>query len=99
LAAAGRKMTRCAGVARHEGYKRKRQNKDDVAPRRPKGRTFGRRRWKYPERNNVIRNPGTKRQLRLKFEETSEEFDRKALDLEFVKRATGMSSRLRKIRN
>jgi hypothetical protein len=35
----------------------------------------------------------------LKIEKTSEEFDRKAFGLEFVMRATGMSSGLQKMRN
>jgi hypothetical protein len=41
-----------------------------------------------------IKNPGTRRQLLLKIERTW-----KALELEFVKRATGMSSGFRKMRN
>jgi hypothetical protein len=61
---------------------------------------FGKRRWKGPECNNGIRdrglrqqlrgskwikNPGTRRQLPLKIKRTSEEFNRKAFGLEFVK--------------
>jgi hypothetical protein len=46
-----------------------------------------------------IKNPGTRRQLNLKIERTSEEFNRKALVLEFMKRATRMFSGLRKMRN
>jgi hypothetical protein len=58
-----------------------------------------------PKRDNVlpatkrINNPGTRRQLLLKIKRISEEFDRKAFGLEFVKRATGMSSGLREMRN
>jgi hypothetical protein len=40
-----------------------------------------------------------RRQLRLKIERTSEEFGRKAFGLEFVWRATGMFSGLRKVIN
>jgi hypothetical protein len=45
-----------------------------------------------------IKNRDTRQQLHLKIERTSEEFDRKAFGLEFMKRATGMSSRLWKMR-
>jgi hypothetical protein len=38
-----------------------------------------------------MENPGRRRQLRLKIDRTSEEFDRKAFGLQFVKLATGMS--------
>jgi hypothetical protein len=58
LTAAGRKMTRCAG------HRPKAKNKDDVASRNPKGRTFGMRRWKGPEYYNDIRARGLKQQLR-----------------------------------
>jgi hypothetical protein len=47
----------------------------------------------------VIKNSDKRRQLRLKNERTSERFDRKAFGLEFVKRATGISSGLRKARD
>jgi hypothetical protein len=102
LAAAGRRITDSTKVARRKG-----QNKDDVTPRCPKVRTFGKRRWKGPECNNDIRDPGlrqqlrgreriknpdTRRQLRLKIDRTSEDFDRNALGLQSVKRATGMSA-------
>jgi hypothetical protein len=56
LAVAGRKTTRCAKVAQCKGYRRKRQDKDLIAPRGPKGRTVGKRRWKGPECNNGIRD-------------------------------------------
>jgi hypothetical protein len=46
-----------------------------------------------------IKNPGTRWQLLFKIERTSEEFYRKAFGLEFMKRATGMSSRMLKVRN
>jgi hypothetical protein len=46
-----------------------------------------------------IKNPDPRWQLHLKIKRTSEEFDRKAFGLEFVKRATSMSSGLRKMRN
>jgi hypothetical protein len=50
------------------------------------GRNAGR--WKGPECKIGMKNPGTRRQLRLEIERTSEELDRKAFGLEFVKRAT-----------
>jgi hypothetical protein len=46
-----------------------------------------------------IKNQGTRWRLRLKIERALEEFNRKAFGLEFVMRATGMSSGLRKTRN
>jgi hypothetical protein len=85
-----------------------------MSPRSLKGWTFGKKRWKGPECNNGIRNrglrqqlrgskqiknQGTRRQLRLKNKTTSEEFNRKVFGLECVKRATGMSIRLWKMRN
>jgi hypothetical protein len=42
-------------------------------------------------------NPGTRRQLRLKVERASDRIDRKAFGLEFVKRARGVFSGLRKV--
>jgi hypothetical protein len=71
------------------------------------------RRLKGPECKNGIRYRGlreqfqgkigikdlrTRWQLHLKSERTTSKFDRKAFGLEFVKRANGMSSGLRKIR-
>jgi hypothetical protein len=53
LTAAGKKVTRCGG-----------QNKDNGAPRSPKGRTFGKRRWKGPECNNGISDRDLRQQLR-----------------------------------
>jgi hypothetical protein len=50
-----------------------------------------------PGMQNWNKEPPTRPSLKI--ERTSEEFDRKALGLEFVKRATGMSSALRKMRN
>jgi hypothetical protein len=79
-----------------------------------KGQTFRKRRWMGPECNNdtrdrglrqqlqgsmQIKNPGTRWQLPLKMERTSEEFDRKAFGLEFVKWVTGISNGLWKMRN
>jgi hypothetical protein len=46
-----------------------------------------------------IKDPGTKRKLRLKMERISDGFDRKAFRLRFVKRGPGMSSGLRKVKN
>jgi hypothetical protein len=57
------------------------------------------KRWKGPECEIGIRNPDTRRQLRLDIERTSEGIDRKAFGLEFGKGATGMSSGLQQMRN
>jgi hypothetical protein len=45
-----------------------------------------------------IKDPGTRQQLHLKIERTLDGFDRKAFGLEFMKRATGMSSGLWEVR-
>jgi hypothetical protein len=70
-----------------------------VAKGTQKGRTEEKRRWKDPECKMGIKDPGTRRQLRLKIERTSDGFQRKAFGVAFVKRATGMSSGLRRVRN
>jgi hypothetical protein len=57
------------------------------------------KRWKGPECKIGIKDLYTRQQLHLKIERTSEELDRKAFGSEFMKRATGMTSRLRKMRN
>jgi hypothetical protein len=69
--------------------------------------------WKGPECNNGLRNRGLsqqlrgktgikdplkRQQLRLESERTTSEFDRKAFELEFVKRANGMSNGLKKLK-
>jgi hypothetical protein len=60
LAVARRKMMHRAKVARRRGHDRKRYDQDNVAPRTPKGRTSGMRRWKGPECNNGMRDRGIK---------------------------------------
>jgi hypothetical protein len=89
-----RRITRRAGVAGRKGHGR-----NNVATGAPKGRTDEKRPWKGPECNIGIKDPGTRRQLRLKIERTSDGFDRKAFGLQFVKRAAGMPSGLREVRN
>jgi hypothetical protein len=84
------RMTHSAEVARRRAHGLQRQEKDDIAPRTPKGRTSRKKRWKGLECKIGIKNPGTRQQLRRKFERTSEEFDRNACRLEFMKRATWM---------
>jgi hypothetical protein len=69
-----------------------------VANETQKGRTEEERRWKSPECKMGIKDLGTRQQPRLKFERASGRFDGKAFGLEFVKRAAGMSSGLRKVR-
>jgi hypothetical protein len=62
-----------------------------------RGRTSRKKRWKVPECKTRIKNPGTRRKLRLKMKRTSEEFSRKAFGLEFMKRAIRMSNGLWKM--
>jgi hypothetical protein len=105
VTAAGRKVTRCAG------QKRKVQNKDDVSPKSPKGGTYEKRLWRGPECSNGIRDrgrrkikdPSTRRKLRLKIKWTSKEIDRKTFYEisrgKVVKRAPGISIGLRQGRN
>jgi hypothetical protein len=102
LAVARREMMHRAIVARRSGHDRKRQ----CSTENSKGQTSGMRRWKGPECNNGMRdrdlkqqlwgnerinNSGIRRLLRLKIERTSEELDRKAFGLDFIKRAIGIS--------
>jgi hypothetical protein len=113
LAAARIRTTRCAKVARGREHRLQRQGKDDIAPRPRKGQTEENKRLKGPECKNDVRyrelrqqfqgktkiqDLRTRRQLRLKSESNSSEFDRKAFGLEFVKRANGMSNGFRRIR-
>jgi hypothetical protein len=52
--AAGRKVTRCTE------HRRKGQDKDDVAPRSPKGLAWDNGRWRGPECKTEIKEPTTK---------------------------------------
>jgi hypothetical protein len=89
-------MTRCAGVAQHKVHTAmKNQTGDKVTRGTRKTQTNEKRLWKGPECKIAIKDSGNRRQLHW----TSDGFDRKAFGLEFVKRATGMSSRLQKMRN
>jgi hypothetical protein len=108
LAAAGRRMTQSAKEVRRRGQDRNRYDQDSVVQETREETLEG------PECNNGIRdrgfrqqlrgnnrikNQGTRRQLLLKIKRISEVFDRKTFGLEFVKRAIGMSSGLRKMGN
>jgi hypothetical protein len=86
-------------VAQRKEYRFQRQGKDDTAPRTPRGTNIPEEKLEGPKGKIGIKNPDPRWQLRLKIERTSEEFDRKAFGLEFVKRATGKSSGLWKMRN
>jgi hypothetical protein len=100
LAPASRKMTGHAGGAQHKAnFIRKHSIRDNVEQETWKGQTEEKRRWKGPECKTGIKDPGTRRQLRIKIERTSDGFDRKAFGLEFMKGVAGMSSRLQQIRN
>jgi hypothetical protein len=108
LTAARIRATRCAKLARVREHGLQREGKYDITPRTQKGRTEENRQLKDPECKNGLReqfqgetgitNTRTKWQLRLKSERTTSEFDTNAFGLEYVKRANGMSSGLRKIR-
>jgi hypothetical protein len=67
--------------------------------RAPTGRTDVKRLSKDPDCKMGIKDTGTRRQLRLKIERTSDRFDMKAFILEIAKRAAGMSTGLREIRD
>jgi hypothetical protein len=60
VTAAGRKVTRCAG------HRRKEQNKDDVAPRSPRGGTFDTKLWRSPECKKGIRSRDIEESLHLR---------------------------------
>jgi hypothetical protein len=87
---AARRMTCSAAVARRKEHGLHRLGKDDMAPRTPKGRTSRMKRWMGPECKIRIKDPYTRQQLHLKIERISEEFDKKTLELEFVRRAREM---------
>jgi hypothetical protein len=95
LAAAGRKMTCCAGVQRRKGHFVTKHSTKDNVRQEFQIRRMEKRRWCGPECKTGIQDPGKRRQMRLKIERTSDGFDWKAFGLEFVKQAAGMPRRLR----
>jgi hypothetical protein len=71
LAAAGRKVTRRAGVARRKGnFVRKHSTRESVEEKTQKERTEEKRGWKDPEFKTGIKESGTGRKLLLKIEKT-----------------------------
>jgi hypothetical protein len=76
LVAARMRMTHRAEVARRKEHGLQTQGKDDIAPRTPEGRRSKKKCWKGPEFKIGVKNPVTRRQLRLKIERTSEGIDR-----------------------
>jgi hypothetical protein len=66
LGAAGIRMTLRAKVARRREHELQRKGKDDTAPRTPKECICRMKFWKNPECKIGIKDPDTKRQLRLK---------------------------------
>jgi hypothetical protein len=67
LAAAGRRMTRCTGIAPRKEHGLQKKGQDDLAP-------FGKRCWKYSECINGItgiRNQNSIQQVRLRNEKTT----------------------------
>jgi hypothetical protein len=75
------------------------QSMIDIVPETTKGRTSGKRRWNGPECKIGIKDSGTRRQPHLKIERRSEGLERKPFRLQVMRRAVGMSSRLRKVRD
>jgi hypothetical protein len=94
--ATGRMRMTCCAAGTVMEHRLQRQGKDDMAPRTLKGRMSRMKRRKGPECKIGIKDPGTRWLLRLKIERTSERIDRKAFELEFMKRASGMSAGFRK---
>jgi hypothetical protein len=91
-------MIRCARVAWCRKNVRKDRTRKQVERGASKGQKEGKRLWRGPECKIGIKDPGTRWQLHLEIEKTSDRIDRKAFGLEFVKRAPGMSSGLWKMR-
>jgi hypothetical protein len=81
----GKRLTHHAEVARRKEYGLQTQVKDNSAPRTLTGGMSRMRRRKGPECKTGIKDPRTRWHLRLQIERTTEEFNRKALGLEFLK--------------
>jgi hypothetical protein len=91
-------MTCHAEVARHKGnLVTKHLTRDNVEQETQKGRMEEKIRWKGPECKTGLKDPYTRRQLCLKIERTTEGIDGKTIELEIVKLAVGISSRMRTI--
>jgi hypothetical protein len=110
FSATGIRMTRCAKVARGREHGLQRQGNDDIALRTRKGQTEENKRLKGPECKNGVRyrglrqqlqgkigikDPDTRRQLRLRIQKMSDEIFRRKI----AKQVVGTSSGLQKIRN
>jgi hypothetical protein len=70
LAAARIWMTHSTKVAWRKDNRLQRKEKDDIAPRTPKGRTSRMKCWKGPVYKIGIKNPDARRQLCLEIERT-----------------------------
>jgi hypothetical protein len=107
------RTTRRARVAWRRGnFVRKDWTRNQAEQGIPKPRKGVKRLWKDQEFNDGlrkglrqqprseigIRNPDTRRQLRLRIKKTSDKIDGKTFMLEMVKRANEISSGLRRIR-
>jgi hypothetical protein len=88
-----RKITHCAG------HRSMGQNKNNIALKTTKRRTFGKKCWKGLGCKIGIKNPCTTWHVHLKVERISEGFDRRSFGLEFVEKAIGMFGRSRKVRD
>jgi hypothetical protein len=93
------RVTQSADVTRRKGHGHQVQSKNDVAPKTTKRRQSWKKHLKDPECKIGIKDPGTRRQLLLEIERTSDGFDRNTFRPEFVKRASRMSSGLREERD
>jgi hypothetical protein len=94
-----RMMTLRAKVTqRKRNFVRKTRTRDKVIRGTLRKRTFGRRHQPNPELKNGIEDPDIRRRMRLKTERRME-IDKKVFEPEVVKRATGMSNRLRKVKD
>jgi hypothetical protein len=83
-----------------EWYAERDTSSEKIGPKRIWNKEPGKdekRLWKGPECKIGINDPGTRLQLHLKTERTSDGHDRKASRLQFVKRSTAISSWLRKV--
>jgi hypothetical protein len=89
-----RMMTLRAKVTR----RKKTRTRDEVIRGTLRKRTYGRRRQPNPERKNGTEDPDIRRRMRLETERRLE-IDRKIFESAVVKRATGMSNRLRKVKD
>jgi hypothetical protein len=91
MAAARKRMTRCAVPASCKVHGRHRPGKNGVVRETPKGQTFEKRRRKRPKCNTVIRDRDLRWELPLRSKETFYETLGQIIGLEVVKRTVEFS--------